>query len=116
VFSVERVPSLLRGAQRRLDALGARGVALRHGDGSLGWQEFGPYARVLVAAAAPRVPDALLSQLGERGVLVIPVGGESLQQLEVWERESPDRFRTTRHGDCRFVPLLGRDAWSTDEK
>jgi protein-L-isoaspartate(D-aspartate) O-methyltransferase len=115
VFSVERVPSLLRAAQRRLDAIGARGVALRHGDGSLGWQEFAPYDRVLVAAAAPRVPDALRNQLGERGVLVIPVGDESLQHLEVWEREGDERFRSSRHGECRFVPLLGRDAWSAGE-
>ncbi len=112
VFSVERVPSLLRAAQKRLDQLGVRGVALRHGDGSLGWQEFAPYARVLVAAAAPRVPDALRNQLGERGVLVIPVGDASRQHLEVWERESADRWRHVRLGECRFVPLVGRDAWA----
>jgi protein-L-isoaspartate(D-aspartate) O-methyltransferase len=114
VFSIERVPSLLRAAQRRLDALGVRGVALRHGDGSLGWQEFAPYDRVLVAAAAPRVPDALRNQLGERGVLVIPVGDASTQHLEVWERESGERWRHVRYGECRFVPLVGRDAWSSD--
>jgi len=114
VFSVERVPSLLRAAQKRLDQLGVRGVALRHGDGSLGWQEFAPYARVLVAAAAPRVPDALRNQLGERGVLVLPVGDASTQHLEVWEREDADRWRHVRYGECRFVPLLGRDAWATD--
>jgi protein-L-isoaspartate(D-aspartate) O-methyltransferase len=114
VFSVERVPSLLRAAQRRLDALGAKGVALRHGDGSLGWPEFGPYDRVLVAAAAPRVPDALRSQLGERGRLVIPVGSPSLQHLEVCERGPGDRWQQRRHGECRFVPLLGRDAWPQD--
>ncbi|MBI1798367.1 MAG: protein-L-isoaspartate(D-aspartate) O-methyltransferase [Candidatus Eisenbacteria bacterium] len=72
VLSVERVPSLLRAARHRLDALGLSNVALRHGDGSLGWQEFAPYDRVLVAAAAPRVPEALMAQLGERGQLVIP--------------------------------------------
>jgi protein-L-isoaspartate(D-aspartate) O-methyltransferase len=116
VFSVERVPSLLRAAQRRLDALGARGVALRHGDGSLGWQEFGPYDRVLVAAAAPRVPDALRSQLGERGVLVIPVGGPTLQHLEVWRRLDAEQWQHRRHEECRFVPLLGRDAWPQDRE
>jgi protein-L-isoaspartate(D-aspartate) O-methyltransferase len=114
VFSVERVPSLLRAAQRRLDALGVRGVALCHGDGSLGWQAFAPYDRVLVAAAAPRVPDALRQQLGERGVLVIPVGDARTQHLEVWEREERKRWRHVRYGECRFVPLLGRDAWPSD--
>jgi protein-L-isoaspartate(D-aspartate) O-methyltransferase len=111
VFSVERVPSLLRGAQARLDALAITNVALRHGDGTLGWQEFAPYARVLVSAAAPRVPDALRAQLEVGGVLVIPVGGAHLQHLEVWRRLSGDRWQHERHGECRFVPLVGRDAW-----
>jgi protein-L-isoaspartate(D-aspartate) O-methyltransferase len=111
VFSIERVSDLVRTAQSRLDQLGLRNVVLRHGDGTLGWQEFAPYARVLVAAAAPRVPEALLAQLDERGVLVIPVGGPNLQHLEVWQRLPGDRWDHSRHGDCRFVPLVGHDAW-----
>lgn len=111
VFSIERVPSLLRAAQGRLERIGIRNVALRHGDGTLGWQEFAPYARVLVSAAAPRVPDALRAQLDDGGVLVIPVGGPQLQHLEVWQRLPGDRWRHERRGECRFVPLLGRDAW-----
>lgn len=114
VFSVERVASLLRAAQKRLDALGIRNVALRHGDGSLGWQEFAPYARVLVAAAAPRVPDALREQLGERGLLVIPVGGTDFQTLEVWSRNDQGSWGNRRYGECRFVPLVGRDAWKEE--
>jgi len=116
VFSVERVPSLLRGARKRLDDMGIRNVALRHGDGSLGWQEFSPYDRVLVAAAAPRVPDALRAQLGERGLLVIPVGGETLQHMEVWFRNAVGEWECRRHGECRFVPLVGRDAWGEEPK
>jgi protein-L-isoaspartate(D-aspartate) O-methyltransferase len=111
VFSVERVAGLLRAARRRLDDLGIANVALRHGDGSLGWQDFGPYARVLVTAAAPRVPQALFDQLGDRGVLVIPVGGPRLQHLEVWRRTADGQWERSRYGECRFVPLVGRDAW-----
>lgn len=111
VFSIERVPELLRAAQRRLDALGVSNVALRHGDGSIGWQEFAPYDRVLVAAAAPHVPEALKQQLAEGGVLVIPVGGSRAQHLEVWRRLPHGRWEHHRRGDVRFVPLLGRDAW-----
>jgi protein-L-isoaspartate(D-aspartate) O-methyltransferase len=111
VFSVERIPQLLRTAQRRLEALGVNNVALRHADGSLGWQEFSPYDRVLVAAAAPRVPDALREQLGERGLLVIPVGGPQYQHLEVWYRGTEGQWEHRKHGECRFVPLVGRDAW-----
>jgi protein-L-isoaspartate(D-aspartate) O-methyltransferase len=112
VFSVERVASLLRVARRRLDELGVHNVALRHGDGSLGWQEFAPYARVLVAAAAPRVPEALRAQLGERGLLVIPVGGTQFQHLETWRRTSESTWEHRRHGECRFVPLVGREGWN----
>jgi protein-L-isoaspartate(D-aspartate) O-methyltransferase len=111
VFSIERVAELQRVARVRLDELGVRNVALRHGDGTVGWQEFAPYDRVLVAAAAPRVPEALLAQLADRGVLVIPVGDRSIQHLEVWVRTEGGRMVHSRHGECRFVPLLGRDAF-----
>jgi len=115
VFSMERVESLLRAAEARLQRLGVRNVAFRHGDGSLGWQEFAPYDRVLVAAAAPRVPDALRTQLGERGVLVIPVGGPASQHLETWTLSNGGSWTQRRHGECRFVPLLGHDAWRDDD-
>jgi protein-L-isoaspartate(D-aspartate) O-methyltransferase len=111
VYSVERLPELLDAARARLEVLGIRNVQLHAGDGTLGWQEFGPYDRVLVAAAAPRVPDALKDQLGERGVLVIPVGGPRFQHLEVWRRLPHEQWEHRRHGECRFVPLLGREGW-----
>ena len=115
VFSVERVPELLRAARRQLDELAISNVALRHGDGSIGWQEFAPYDRVLVAAAAPHVPEALKNQLAEDGVMVIPVGGSRAQHLEVWRRLPDGRWEHRRRGECRFVPLLGRDAWQEAE-
>jgi protein-L-isoaspartate(D-aspartate) O-methyltransferase len=111
VFSVERVASLVRSARERLELLGVRNVVLRHGDGTLGWQDFAPYDRVLVTAAAPHVPEALKRQLGEGGVLLIPVGGPDLQHLEVWRRGPGDRWGHEQRGECRFVPLLGHDAW-----
>jgi protein-L-isoaspartate(D-aspartate) O-methyltransferase len=114
VFTIERVASLLVAATERLATLGARNVAYRHGDGSLGWQEFSPYDRVLVAAAAPRVPDALRAQLGDRGLLVIPVGSSQVQHLEVWYRTADGRWEHQRFGECRFVPLVGHDAWRED--
>jgi protein-L-isoaspartate(D-aspartate) O-methyltransferase len=113
VYSVERLAPLLAAAQERLAALGFRGVHLRLGDGTLGWREFAPYARVLAAAAAPHVPRALLDQLGDGGVLVIPVGGVQSQHIEVWRRQG-DRFLRERRDECRFVPLIGQDAWRED--
>jgi protein-L-isoaspartate(D-aspartate) O-methyltransferase len=114
VFSIERVRDLLEGARARLEAMGVANVRLREGDGTLGWRDFAPYDRVIVAAAAPRVPEALRDQLGERGVLVIPVGGSATQRLEVWRRSPTGAWEWRRHGECRFVPLLGRDAWRED--
>jgi protein-L-isoaspartate(D-aspartate) O-methyltransferase len=113
VYSVERVATLVRAARVRLDALGARNVALHHGDGSLGWQQFAPYDRVLVAAAAPRVPEALRVQSSERGLIVIPVGGPDSQVLETWERGRDGAWTRQQHRECRFVPLVGRDAWDS---
>ncbi|MGH3054227.1 MAG: protein-L-isoaspartate(D-aspartate) O-methyltransferase [Gaiellaceae bacterium] len=115
VFSIERKHALLREARQRLDELKISNVALRHGDGSLGWQEFAPYDRVLVAAAAPRVPEALMAQLGKRGIVVIPLGGTASQILEVWERGEDAAWVRSRHGECRFVPLVGRDAWERED-
>jgi len=116
VYSVERSVTLLRAARMRLDALDAANVLLKHGDGSLGWQEFAPYDRVLVTAAAPHVPDALRAQSGEQARVVIPVGGAESQHLEVWSREDDGSWTHQRFGECRFVPLVGRDAWREPEE
>jgi protein-L-isoaspartate(D-aspartate) O-methyltransferase len=110
-WSIERVPELLAAAEARLGYLGLARVHLVLGDGSLGWPEGAPYDRVLVAAAAPRVPRSLMDQVGERGLLVIPVGGPRLQHLEVWRRQPDGSWAHRRFGECRFVPLVGRDAW-----
>ena len=114
VFTIERVESLIRWAIERLAGLDVDNVRLRCGDGTLGWPLWAPYDRVLVAAAAPRVPEALRAQLGERGQLVIPVGGSQVQVLEVWRRVAAHRWEHERRGECRFVPLIGQDAWPDD--
>lgn len=113
VYSIERLAPLAATAIARLAALGFGRVHVQVGDGSLGWQEFAPYARVLAAAAAPHVPRALLDQLGDGGVLVIPVGSARSQCLEVWRRR-PNGFLHERYDACRFVPLIGLDAWRED--
>ena len=114
VFSMERLPALADAAAARLKALGLHErVRLQVGDGSLGWRESAPYARVVAAAAAPVVPRALLDQLADGGLLVIPVGGAELQRLEVWRRTGT-RFDRTAHGECCFVPLIGRGAWAVE--
>lgn len=110
VVSVESNPRLAEEAAERLRVLGVTNARVRCGDGSIGWQAEGPYARVLAAAAAPRVPEAFFEQLDEDGLVVLPVGSRELQRLEVWRRTHDRRTREI-HETCRFVPLVGQEAW-----
>lgn len=105
VFAIERLAPLLQEARDRLDALGFTNVHWRHGDGAHGWPEAAPFDGVVVAAAAPHVPPALIGQLADRGRLVIPVGSGDTQDLVVVERQG-DRFAERSLGSVRFVPLV----------
>ncbi len=113
VYTIERDPELFRLAGERLERLGVTGgdtVVLLHGDGSEGYPPAAPYDGILVAAAAPRVPDCFLEQLAEGGRLVIPVG--SLDQQEFRQvRKCQGKPVSRVLGHCRFVPLKGRHGW-----
>jgi protein-L-isoaspartate(D-aspartate) O-methyltransferase len=110
VHSVEIIPDLAKNAQRILHGLGYRNISVHVGDGSSGLSEFAPYDAILVAAAAPDVPQALLVQLGDGGRLVIPVGGKGFQELQVWERRG-EEFTTENNIPVSFVPLRGQYGW-----
>ncbi len=114
VYSAEIRPDLARGAAMRLQRLGFANVHVHCGDGSVGLKEFAPYDAILVAAAAPRVPDPLLEQLNEGGRLIAPIGAEDHQHLTIVTRQGSEYF-TERHEGCRFVPLLGRYGWKDCE-
>jgi protein-L-isoaspartate(D-aspartate) O-methyltransferase len=86
-------------------------VEIRVGDGSLGAPGEAPWPRIIVAAAAPAVPDALVAQLADGGRLVIPVGGRWEQELILVERHGADVI-TSNHGPCVFVPLRGAAGWA----
>ena len=84
-----------------------RNVFTRHADGGMGWPEKGPFNAILSAAAPHTIPQDLLDQLAPDGVLVIPVGGDGQQMLQMVVREgSSDNFETTSVEPVRFVPLL----------
>jgi len=111
VTSIEREPGLAVAARDRLDALGfGDRITVLTGDGSLGDAAGSPWDGILVAAAAPAVPDSLREQLGDGRRLVIPVGSRSMQQLMVVERHGSE---WTEHSDgpCVFVPLVGAGGW-----
>jgi protein-L-isoaspartate(D-aspartate) O-methyltransferase len=106
VYSVERLPELLAGARRALEATGYGRVHTRLGDGREGWPEHAPFDAILVAAAAENVPLALIDQLGPGGRLVAPIGTPELQELVILERTPWGSIRRTTWGEVAFVPLV----------
>jgi protein-L-isoaspartate(D-aspartate) O-methyltransferase len=110
VVSVERVAPLAHAAAQRLERLGYRNVEVHVVEEVLGWPDGAPYDAIVVAAAAPEVPLALLNQLAVGGRLVIPVGARNLQEL-VRIVKTPAGAQRHNLGPCRFVPLLGSSAW-----
>src|SRR3954469_10250681 len=82
VYSVERYRTLMREAEGRFRQLGLTNIITRFGDGGEGWPEQAPFDRIIVTAAAPNEPKALLGQLKPNGVLVAPVGRGSVQVLK----------------------------------
>lgn len=110
VFSVERLKSLADRATRRLDSLGYYNVLVRVADGSLGWKEEAPFDAILVAAAAPTIPQALIDQLAPKGRLVVPVGDAYTQSLRKGVR-GESGMQWTDLGGCVFVKLVGQQGW-----
>jgi protein-L-isoaspartate(D-aspartate) O-methyltransferase len=114
VFSIERIPELAAQARATLAMVGIMNVHVLVGDGSLGLSEHGPYDAIVVTAASPKVPPALVDQLKPDGRLVIPVGDRHEQTL-VRVTATDNGPRVERLGGCRFVPLIGQQGWVSGE-
>jgi protein-L-isoaspartate(D-aspartate) O-methyltransferase len=110
VFSIERIPELAAQARATLAMVGIMNVHTVVGDGSLGLPEHGPYEAIVVTAASPKVPPALVNQLKLGGRLVIPVGDRHEQTL-VRLTTTNNGPQVERLGGCRFVPLIGQQGW-----
>jgi protein-L-isoaspartate(D-aspartate) O-methyltransferase len=107
VYSIERIKSLQWQAKRCLRAMDLHNVAMKHGDGWLGWQSKAPFEAIIVTAAPTSVPPALLEQLADGGCLIIPVG-EKTQVLKIITRNG-DIFDEQQVEAVRFVPLVAGD-------
>lgn len=105
LFSIERISGLYEKARRNLQSLKLGNVRLRHGDGYQGWAAQAPFDAILVAAAPPQIPDALLQQLADGGRLIIPVGGNGQQQLLSISRQGNEFTREVLEM-VSFVPML----------
>jgi len=114
VYTIERVKPLLDDAWERLMDMGYRNVHFRHGDGTTGWAEAGPFDRILVAAGAPALPEKLLlEQLKDGGIAVVPVGPHDEQMLVEVRREG-SKLLSSDVCPCRFVKLIGQEGWSKE--
>jgi protein-L-isoaspartate(D-aspartate) O-methyltransferase len=111
VVTIERIPELAEQARANLAGAGYPQVEVRVGDGTLGVPERAPFDAVAVAAAAPAFPETLYEQLRPRGRLVVPVGGQRAQRLEVIVR-SPEGPAVVHSVPCRFVPLVGEEGFA----
>ncbi len=105
IYTVERIPELLRKAKRRLRELDIYNVRFRPGDGWQGWAKYGPYDGMLVAAAAAELPSKLLEQLAPGGRLIMPVGPPGRQDLTMVTRLD-DHYQQVSLGAVSFVPLV----------
>jgi len=114
VYTVERLSALREFASGNLGCIGVTNVTFSTGDGSLGLPEHAPFDRIIVTAAAPHVPQPLVDQLADGGVLVVPVGGGNEQTLLRVVRTEGRTVETATLA-CRFVKLIGVAAWGKPE-
>jgi len=114
VYSIERVRELSQRARKALDLMGVKNVALLVGDGTIGWRKYQPFDVIVVSAASPSIPGALVDQLADDGRMLIPVGSRDAQDLVLVRKTGFVVTEEVVKGECTFVPLLGRFAWKDE--
>jgi protein-L-isoaspartate(D-aspartate) O-methyltransferase len=113
VFSVERILSLTMKARMLLINLGYPNVEVKFSDGTEGWIGESPFDAIIVTAGSPDIPQPLVDQLAVGGRLVIPVGGESVQDL-IRLTKTEEGIKREDLGGCRFVKLIGKHGWNEE--
>ena len=110
VYSIERNIDIYNEVLKRFEKLGIR-VHCKCGDGTVGWDAYAPFNKIIVTAGAPGVPDALKNQLAVDGKMVIPVGNMSSQTLKVITKLAENEFEIEDIPQFAFVPLIGKEGW-----
>lgn len=105
VYTVEIVPELARSAAQTLTELGHSNVTVRQGDGYLGWPEQAPFDGIMLTAAPPEIPEALLAQLAKGGRLVAPVGSAAVQELVVIEKNAAGKLKRHTVASVSFLKM-----------
>lgn len=106
LYTIERHPALLKDAEDRFQRLGLVNITTLSGDGSLGWPEQAPFERIMVTAAAADIPETLLGQLGDGGIMIVPVGLDDNDQHLLRIQKGENGVETEDLGPTRFVPLV----------
>ena len=114
VFTIERIKSLAKNTKLLLERLGYKNITFKAFDGTYGWRDQSPFDVILISASTPRVPEALIEQLADKGRLIAPVGKRESQDLLVLTKNG-SRVVRREIGGCKFVPLIGRFAWPEEE-
>lgn len=113
VVTVERMSALAGAAKEVLDKLGYDNISMRIAEPTMGWQLEAPYDAIIVTAGAPKIPECLISQLKTGGRMVIPVGSRYDQELyKIIKQKDGNKIHNL--GGCRFVSLIGEDAWTEE--
>lgn len=111
LYTVERIKTLLARARRNFDKLRIYNIFSRADDGTHGWPEHAPFDAIIVTASGPQIPQPLIDQLADPGVLVIPVGDRDQQVLTV-VRKDKGRVTSQEVESVRFVKLVGSHGWT----
>ena len=115
VCSIERVAALAQQAEEKFRSLGYENIRVKVGDGTLGWPEEAPFDRIMITAGTPKIPEPVMEQLSDNGILVVPVGERSSQQL-IRIRKHQGKTTEEYHTPCVFVPLIGRYGWQGENQ
>ena len=114
VFTIERVKPLVKKTKELLEGLKYKNIVFKTFDGTYGWRDQSPFDAILISAATPSIPKSLIEQLADKGRLVAPVGERESQDLIVLNKNG-NKIMERKIGSCKFVPLIGKFAWSEEE-
>ncbi|PKM49179.1 MAG: protein-L-isoaspartate(D-aspartate) O-methyltransferase [Firmicutes bacterium HGW-Firmicutes-6] len=111
VYTIERIAELSETARKRLETLGYTNIVYKIGDGSEGWKDKAPFDRIMVTAAAERIPNELIDQLALGGKMIIPVGQPELQELKLVFKDDDGQVHQQTVDLVRFVEMKGKYGW-----
>ncbi len=111
VYTIERINILLAGARKLFSKLRYYNIMARLDDGTMGWEEYGPFDAVIVTAGSPKIPEPLVEQLADNGRMVIPVGDKNVQHL-TFIRKKNGTVEVDKLDGVRFVNLIGEHGWA----